>query len=84
MGGEYKTGRYIQTQLKSQEKLSGAYESIATVGEIRVWWRADFQSGPRVLKKGVLNLFLSISLAHNVYGSTLKNLSLTFCPRFFS
>ena len=28
-----------------------AYESIATVGEIRVWWRANFQSGSRVLKK---------------------------------
>ena len=28
-----------------------AYESFATVGEIRVWWRADFQSGSRVLKK---------------------------------
>ena len=27
------------------------YDSIATVGEIRVWWRADFQSGSRVLKK---------------------------------
>ena len=27
------------------------YDSIATVGEIRVWWRADFQSGTRVLKK---------------------------------
>ena len=27
------------------------YESIATVGEIRVWWRADFQSGSRVLKR---------------------------------
>ena len=27
------------------------YESIATVGEIRVWWRADFQSGSRLLKK---------------------------------
>ena len=31
--------------------LRGEYESIATVGEIRVWWRADFQSGSRVLKK---------------------------------
>ena len=41
------------------------YESIATVGESRVWWRADFQSGSRVLK-GVLNLFLSISMAYNV------------------
>ena len=29
----------------------GKYDSIATVGEIRVWWRADFQSGSRVLKK---------------------------------
>ena len=28
------------------------YESIASVGESRVWWRADFQSGSRVLKKG--------------------------------
>ena len=27
------------------------YDSIATVGKIRVWWRADFQSGSRVLKK---------------------------------
>ena len=27
------------------------YESIATVGEIRVYWRDDFQSGSRVLKK---------------------------------
>ena len=27
------------------------YESFATVGEIRVWWRVDFQSGSRVLKK---------------------------------
>ena len=27
------------------------YESIATVGEIGVWWRANFQSGSRVLKK---------------------------------
>ena len=28
-----------------------AYDSIATVGEIRVYRRADFQSGSRVLKK---------------------------------
>ena len=31
-----------------------------------VWWRADFQSGSGVLKKGILNLFLSISMAYNV------------------
>ena len=42
------------------------YESLSDVGEIQVWWRADFQSGSRVLKKGVLNLFLSISMAYNV------------------
>ena len=30
---------------------TAVYDSIATVGEIRVWWRADFQSGSRVLKK---------------------------------
>ena len=36
----------------SQIYITGSiYESIATVGEIRVWWRADFQSGSRVLKK---------------------------------
>ena len=31
-----------------------AYDSIATVGESRVWWRAAFQSGSRVLKKPFL------------------------------
>ena len=40
---------------KSQHKNISAehpqYESFATVGEIRVYWRADFQSGSRVLKK---------------------------------
>ena len=33
------------------DRKTNTYESIATVGEIRVWWRADFQSGSRVLKK---------------------------------
>merc|ERR1711963_145847 len=42
------------------------YDSFSDVGEIRVYWRADFQSGSRVLKKGVLNPFLSISMAYNV------------------
>ena len=36
---------YIHEERKAQ------YDSIATVGEIRVYWRADFQSGSRVLKK---------------------------------
>ena len=42
--------------------VGSCYESFSDVGEIRVWWRADFQS----VKKGVLNLFLSISMAYNV------------------
>ena len=33
------------------KKKKNTYDSIATVGEIRVWWRANFQSGYRVLKK---------------------------------
>ena len=39
---------------------------LLLLGKSRVWLRADFQSGSRVLKKGVLNLFLSISMAYNV------------------
>ena len=31
--------------------ITGTYESFSDVGEIRVWWGADFQSGFRVLKK---------------------------------
>ena len=36
---------------KNNFVLISGQESFATVGEIRVWWRADFQSGSRVLKK---------------------------------
>ena len=39
------------SDLLSRFPSDWGYESIATVGEIRVWWRADFQSGSRVLKK---------------------------------
>ena len=42
------------------------YDSVANVPESWVWLRADFQSGSRVSKKGVLNLILSISMAYNV------------------
>ena len=43
---------YVALSMLSIEiLLDGMYESIATVGEIRVWWKADFQSGSRVLKK---------------------------------
>ena len=36
---------------KESGSIKAKYDSIATVGEIRVYWRADFQSGSRVLKK---------------------------------
>ena len=42
------------------------YESIATVGEIGVWWRADFQSGSRVLKK-VFWTFSYLYLWHTMW-----------------
>ena len=42
------------------------YETVADVPEIWVWRRADFQSGSKVLKKGVLNFVLSIYMAYNV------------------
>ena len=32
-------------------KSRSEYESFSDLGEIRVWLRADFQSGSRVLKK---------------------------------
>ena len=38
-------------ELAEDHVLTSAYDSIATVGEIRVYRRADFQSGSRVLKK---------------------------------
>ena len=51
----------------SLEKISRAYyESIATVGEIRVYWRADFQSGSRVLKK-VFWTFSYLYLWHTMW-----------------
>ena len=37
-------------QGRLNEAFDKIYESFATVGEIRVYWRADFQSGSRVLK----------------------------------
>ena len=32
-------------------RIKKTYESFSDLGEIRVWWRAHFQSGSRVLKK---------------------------------
>ena len=51
----------------STPKRRSRYDWFSDVPESWVWLRADFQSGSRVLyKKGVLNLFLSISVAYNV------------------
>ena len=41
----------ISLTCKFNSPILSIYDSIATVGEIQVWWRADFQSGSRVLKK---------------------------------
>ena len=38
-------------KVNQDDKNIHIYESIATVGESRVWWKADFQSGSRVLNK---------------------------------
>ena len=58
--GWMKRGRSLQDNARylnvkgSTESLSllgGEYDSLSDVGEIRVYQRADFQSGSRVLKK---------------------------------
>ena len=40
-----------ETNIIVYEGQDDIYDSIATVGEIQVYRRADFQSGSRVLKK---------------------------------
>ena len=42
---------YGQIALSHAQVHNSLYESFSDVGEIRVWWRANFQSGYRVLKK---------------------------------
>ena len=37
--------------LMNHEAYMPVYDSFSDVGGSRVWWRADFQSGSRVLKK---------------------------------
>ena len=44
-------GKFEYQNISKTRAKVGLYDSIATVGEIRVYWRADFQSGSRVLKK---------------------------------
>ena len=45
------TDRFSKRGFPKIQAQNLQYESFATVGEIRIWWRADFQSGSRVLKK---------------------------------
>ena len=45
------TGEHICRRRYLEDAMVIIYDSIATVGEIRVYRRADFQSGSRVLKK---------------------------------
>ena len=49
-----------------KNKISKVYESIATVGEIRVYWRADFQRGSSVIKK-VFWTFSYLYLWHTMW-----------------
>ena len=49
-----------------QNRQDTGYDSIATVGEIRVYWRANFQSGSRVLKK-VFWTFSYLYLWHTMW-----------------
>ena len=47
-------------------ELASTYESFSDLGEIRVWLRADFQSGSRVLKK-VFWTFSYLYLWHTMW-----------------
>ena len=51
VGSSVDTTYSFKRQIIVGIQTNAGYESFATVGEIRVWWRADFQSGSRVLKK---------------------------------
>ena len=42
------------------------YDTVSDVVEIKGQWVSDFPSGSRVLKKGVMDLFISISMAYSV------------------
>ena len=47
------------------------YDSFSDVGERQVWWRADFQSGSRVLKK-VFWTFSYLYLWHTMWFHAIK------------
>ena len=75
---------YSLHSFQSPHSLHFLYDSIATVGEIRVWWRADFQSGSRVLKK-VSWTFSYLYLWHTMWFHAEKLLkTLTFWKLLYS
>ena len=41
-GVEYHIGKFSNADISDFSVSRRVYESFATVGEIRVWWRADF------------------------------------------
>ena len=46
------------------------YDRVSDVVENGVSFWSDFQSGSRVLKNGVIDLFLCIAMAYNVFPCT--------------
>ena len=59
----------------SERQIQFRYESFSDVGESWVWWRADFQSGSRVLKK-VSWTFSYLYLCHTMWFHAKKLLIL--------
>ena len=59
-GGAYEVINKSIWGEEQDDMLFWVYDSIATVGEIRVYWRADFQSGSSVLKKVLWTFFIYI------------------------
>ena len=49
--GRCGAGEGSEPENRSVLLLSSTYDSMSDLGEIRVYQRADFQSGSRVLKK---------------------------------
>ena len=43
--------KHCQRHNGPEGRVEFIYDSMSDLGEIRVYWRADFQSGSRVLKK---------------------------------
>ena len=51
MTGLVKEGKIRKLDITGPRIVQTQNDSFSDVGESRVWWRADFQSGSRKLKK---------------------------------